>query len=312
MWNNFPAIKQEMAAFEEYIEKKLTSRNDFLMNASKGVVLSGGKRLRPAFAIIAALHGDYDRNRTFPAAAAVEVLHAATLVHDDIIDNAKTRRGQLTISEKHSTNLAVYTGDYLLTKSLRLLIETGLKPEKLDILSRAMSLLCEGEVEQYLSKYSVASVYGYLKRILGKTGVLFSASMILGAKTADLPDDTVRLFGHFGMNFGAAFQIRDDLMDLLSDQQKEGKPVLNDLKEGIATLPVIMAVRNNPDFLKEINMFFDGQGDIKNILHSIVSLGGVDDAEKLKNRYIEKCRNIIKQIPRTPYTDAMSEIVDWL
>lgn len=312
MWDNFPAIKQEMAAFEEYIEKKLTSRNDFLMKASKEVVLSGGKRLRPAFAIIAALHGDYDRNRIFPAAASVEVLHAATLVHDDIIDNAKTRRGQLTLSEKHSTNLAVYTGDYLLTKSLRLLLETGLKPEKLDILSRAMSLLCEGEIEQYLSKYSVDTVYGYLKRILGKTGVLFSASMIFGAKTANLSDETIRLFGHFGMSFGAAFQIRDDLMDLLSDQSKEGKPVLNDLKEGIATLPVIMAVRNNPDFLNEVNKFFDGQGELKNILHSIVSSGGVKDAEKLKNRYIEKCRNIIKQIPQTPYTDAMSKIVEWL
>ena len=168
--------------------------------------------------IIAALHGDYDRSRIFPAAASVEILHAATLVYDDIIDNAKIRRGQQTISEKHNTNLAVYTGDYLLTKSLRLLLETGLKPEKLDVLARSISLLCEGEVEQYLSKYSVVSVYQYLKRILSKTGILFSASMILGAKTAYLSDDETRRFGHFGMCFGAAFQIRDDLKDLLSEQ----------------------------------------------------------------------------------------------
>ena len=195
MWSKYPVINEELTAFEEYLETVLVSRSKFLTNASKDAVLSGGKRLRPAFTIIAALHGKYDREKVFPAAASVEILHAATLVHDDIIDNAKTRRGKETLSEKHNTNLAVYTGDYLLTKSLKLLIKTGLKPEKLDVLARAITLLCEGEVNQYLNKYSVSSVYNYLKRILGKTGVLFSASLVLGAKTANLSDDIARHFG---------------------------------------------------------------------------------------------------------------------
>ena len=312
MWSKYPIINEELTAFEEYLETVLVSRSKFLTNASKDAVLSGGKRLRPAFTIIAALHGKYDREKVFPAAASVEILHAATLVHDDIIDNAKTRRGKETLSEKHNTNLAVYTGDYLLTKSLKLLIKTGLKPEKLDVLARAITLLCEGEVDQYLNKYSVSSVYNYLKRILGKTGVLFSASLVLGAKTANLSDDIARHFGRFGLSFGAAFQIRDDLLDIFSDSTKEGKPVLNDLKEGIATLPVIMAVKNNPNILKEVNVFFDGHGDINSILKSIKSSGGVRDTEKLKDRYKEKCRLYIEKIPYTPYTDAMSEIVNWL
>lgn len=312
MWSKFPRIKEELSAFEEYLETKLASRNEFLMNASKDVVLSGGKRLRPAFTIIAALHGDYDRKIVFPAAASVEVLHAATLVHDDIIDNAKTRRGKLTVSEKHSTNLAVYTGDYLLTKAVRLLIETGLKPEKLDVLARAVSLLCEGEVEQYLSKYTVSGIYNYLKRILGKTGILFSASLVLGASAANLPENVTRQFGRLGLSFGAAFQIRDDLLDLFSDQNSEGKPVLNDLKEGISTLPVIMAVRNAPGLKNQINELFKGEGDIKSILHNIIKSGGAKDAERLKNRYKDKCRGYIEKLPYTPYTDAMSEIVAWL
>lgn len=312
MWSKFPVIEKELTAFEQYLEIVMTSKNKFLMNASKDAVLSGGKRLRPAFTIIAAMHGDYDRKRVFSAAASVEVLHAATLVHDDIIDNAKTRRGKVTLSEKHNINLAVYTGDYLLTKSLRLLLKTGLKPEKLDILARAIALLCEGEVEQYISKYRVASVYDYLKRILGKTGVLFSASLVLGAKTANLSDDTARLFGRFGLSFGAAFQIRDDLIDILSDQSKEGKPVFNDLKQGIATLPVIMAVKNNPALLEQVNVFFGGNGDINSLMNNINKSGGVKDAKKLKDRYIEKCRSYIEKIPYTHYTDAMSEIVGWL
>lgn len=312
MWDNFPVVKEELTAFEDYLKSKLSSRNKFLENASNSVVLSGGKRLRPAFTIIAALHGDYDRNRVFPAAASVEILHVATLIHDDIIDNAKTRRGQITLSEKHNTNLAVYTGDYLLSKSLRLILETGLKPEKFNILSRAVSLLCESEIDQYMGKYSITSVNNYLKRIIGKTGILFSASLILGAKTANLPDDVVRKFGRFGSSFGAAFQIRDDLLDILSNPKTEGKPVLNDLKEGIATLPIIMAVGKNSMLKEQVNEFFDGHGDLNNLIRAIRSSGGIQDAERLKNRYIQKCNGYIQKIPQTNYTDALNEIVDWL
>ncbi|NMA67059.1 MAG: polyprenyl synthetase family protein, partial [Clostridiaceae bacterium] len=275
MWDSFPYIKHELAAFEEYLKSKLSSRIEFLETASKDIVLSGGKRLRPAFAIIAALHGDYNRERVFPAASAVEILHTATLIHDDIIDNAKTRRGHLTISEKHNINLAVYTGDYLLTKSLRLLLETGLKPDKLDILSRSISLLCESEVDQYIGKYQIASLGRYLKRIIGKTGILFSASLMLGAKTANLSNSVTRVFGRLGNSFGAAFQIRDDLLDILSDQKTEGKPVLNDLKEGIATLPVILSVRKNKELEAQVNEIFNGVGNINELVKNIISSGGV-------------------------------------
>ncbi len=312
MWDQFPIIKEELAAFEDYLSTKLASRNQFLESASKRMVLSGGKRLRPAFTIIAALHGDYNREQVFPAAASVEILHTATLIHDDIIDNAKTRRGQPTLSERHSNNLAVYTGDYLLSKSMRLLLETGLKPEKLDVVARAISLLCEGEVDQYLSKYTLESVNHYLKRIIGKTGVLFSASLVLGAKTANLSDDVARQLGRFGNSFGAAFQIRDDLLDILSNQKIEGKPVLNDLKEGIATLPVILAVKNNPVLKEQIEIYFKGNGEINSLLKQIIASGGVKDAEQLKYRYIKKCRGYLEKIPYSPFNGALNEIVGWL
>ena len=312
LWDEFPVIKAELAAFEEYLKSKLSSRNEFLENASRAVIFSGGKRLRPAFTIIAALHGDYCRERVFPAAASVEILHVATLIHDDIIDNAKTRRGQATLSEKYNTNLAVYTGDYLLTKSLRLLVETGLKPEKLNILTKAVSILCESEIDQYLGRNSVTSVGNYLKRIIGKTGVLFAASLVLGAKAADLSDDAVRQFGRFGSSFGAAFQIRDDIQDIISDSKTEGKPVFNDLKGGIATLPIIMAVRNNADLKNQVDDFFGGTGDLEDLIGTIISVGGINDAERLKKKFIKKCRGYIANMPPTPYTGALNEIVDWL
>ncbi|MCX7773415.1 MAG: polyprenyl synthetase family protein [Clostridia bacterium] len=312
MWENYPVIKEELSAFEEYLKSKLSSRNEFLHLATNSVVLSGGKRLRPAFTIIAALHGDYRREVVFPAAASVEILHAATLIHDDIIDNAKTRRGQMTLSEKHSINLAVYTGDYLLTKSLRLLIETGLKPERLDIVAKAMSLLCEGEIEQYLGKYSIASTMNYLKRIMGKTGVLFSASLVLGARAAGLSDESTKFFARFGNSFGVAFQIRDDLLDILSNQKAEGKPVLNDLREGIATLPVILAAQRDENFRSMVNEFFDGKGDQEDLLKVLTSAGGVRESQRLMERYIQKCRLYLEKVPQTPFTGALTELVDWL
>lgn len=312
MWDKYPSVKTELTDFEAYLQSKLPKRNEFLKQACSGVILSGGKRLRPAFTILSAMLGNYKRETAFPAAAAIEILHTATLIHDDIIDNAKTRRGQPTLSEKHSINLAVYTGDYLLARSLRLLVETGLKPERLDVVALAVNSLCEGEIEQYLGKYEVASVHHYLKRVMRKTGVLFSASCMLGGKSGELDDKTVRLLARFGMSFGAAFQIKDDLLDMESDEITEGKPVIHDLKEGIATLPVILAVRNNPALKEEINAFFDGKGDALKILRNVVGSGGTKDALHLKNKYIEKCRFYLKALPQSLTTDALNDLVDWL
>lgn len=312
MWDNYPGIKTELAAFEEYLEGRLTKKNDFLREACRSAVMSGGKRYRPAFTIITAMSGVYNRQVVFPAAAAVEVLHAATLVHDDIIDNAKTRRGQPTLSEKHNINLAVYTGDYLLANALGFLVETGLKPDRLDILVHSVNSLCEGEIEQYLGRYEIAGVVSYLKRVIRKTGILFSASALLGARCANLDDDQSRLYARFGLSFGAAFQIKDDLNDIESNELAEGKPVVNDLKEGIATLPVILAVRNNPGLKSSIDAFFDGRGNIREILGRVAASGGIRDAEKLKRKYVDKCRGYLKSLPRSITTDALNGLVDRL
>lgn len=312
MWDNYPEIRAELTAFEEYLAARLSSRNEFLEKVCRNAVLSGGKRLRPAFTIITAMAGQYRRQVVFPAAASIEILHAATLIHDDIIDCAKTRRGQPTLSEKHSINLAVYTGDYLLAKSLRLLVETGLKPERLDVIARAINQLCEGEIDQYLGKYEIVGVHSYLKRIMRKTGILFSAAGLLGAKAGNLEEDVLRIFGRFGMSFGAAFQIKDDILDMESDEHTQGKPVTNDLKEGVVTLPVIYAVRNNPELRQEIEAFFDGAGDVSRILYGVTSSGGLRDAHRLKKKYVDKCKTYLSLLPDSIAVHALTELVNWL
>ncbi|HOK44157.1 MAG TPA: polyprenyl synthetase family protein, partial [Thermoclostridium caenicola] len=187
---------------------------------------------------------------------------------------------------------------YLLAKSLRLLVETGLKPERLDVLARAVSMICEGEIDQYLGKYEIASVHVYLKRIMRKTGILFSAASLLGAKAGDLDE--------------SAFQIKDDMLDMESSERVEGKPVINDLKEGIVTLPVIFAVRNNPELKGEIEGFFDGKGDVREILKQVSSSGGPKDSQALKQKYVERCRKDLSLLPDSIAARALAEITEWL
>jgi len=262
--------------------------------------------------IISGMMGNYDRKKIFPAAAAIETLHTATLIHDDIIDNAKTRRGQPTISEKNGINLAVYTGDYLLANSILLLSEAGLSAERLEHLAKAAKMICVGEVNQYLNRYKLSSIGGYLRRVMKKTGILFSASCALGAHLADCSDNLVNTMGRFGMNLGVAFQIRDDIIDIEGDEVKEGKPVVNDIREGIATLPFLVAARRADKVRMLIEGFFSGIGEAKDLLLEVVRAGGVDDALRLKNRYIGKCRSFFSIIPSSDSINALEEVLNWL
>lgn len=315
MWDNNTFIRTEMDALEEYMMLKFPPKGGILNEVSKKTINAGGKRLRPVLVILSAMFGDYSREKIFPVAAAIETLHSATLVHDDIIDNAETRRGQPSVSAKHGINLAVYAGDYLLVKSIMMLSEAGLPAEKLKDVARALEMMCIGEVDQYLGRHRLPTVREYLKRITRKTGILLSASCALGAFTSGCSDEEVKLLGKFGMCFGTAFQIRDDLLDIEStdaDKIIHGKPVVKDLKEGVVTMPVIFAASRDPLIRKQLLTFFNGGGDALKLVSSIIAAGGTADARRVKNRYINKCLDILKALPQTEHRRALEEVVLWL
>jgi len=319
MWENCSFVKEELTAFESYIAGKYPSGNSFLNKVSKEMILSGGKRLRPALVIISGMMGNYDRDKIFPAAAAIETLHTATLVHDDIIDNAKTRRGQLTVSERNGINLAVYTGDYLLANSMLLLAESGLKTDKLEHVAKAAKMICIGEVNQYLNRFKITTINGYLRRIMKKTGILFSASCAIGAYASGCSDELVSILQRFGINLGVAFQIRDDIIDIESDEKKAGKPVGNDIKEGIITLPFLLAANRSKAVLKHIEEFLSGIVEVEEIMAVVRKAGGIDEAKKLKERYVERCRELLSQCIQKASGAlaadgicAMEEVLKWL
>lgn len=312
MWDKHTFIKEEMAALDSYIQAKFPQKGGFLNDTSKKVLLSGGKRLRPMLLILSSMFGEYSREKVFPVAAAIETLHTATLVHDDIIDNAETRRGEPSVSAKHGINLAVYTGDYLLVKAVLLLSEAGLPAEKLKEVARALQMVCIGEVEQYMGRHKMPTPRQYLKRIMRKTGILLSASCALGAFSTGCSDEQVKLLGRFGMYYGTAFQIRDDLLDLEATADGIGKPVINDLREGIATIPVIMAARRDENLRRQMKDFFAGTGNARQIISNTLAAGGTEEARRLKEKYADKSLKLLKYFPQTEHRNALEESVIWL
>jgi heptaprenyl diphosphate synthase len=312
MWENQPWIREEMIAFEAFAGERFAGRGIPYKEISAGLLLSGGKRLRPAMTILAAKSGEYDRARVFPAALAIEALHAATLAHDDIIDGATVRRGKPTVSETHGVNMAVYTGDYLFAKSLLLMAESGLEPARTQMIAKAVLSMCEGEMAQYLGRYQITPLPQYLRRIARKTGLLFSAACAIGAKAGALDDESVNRFRRFGFKFGMAFQIRDDLLDMEMDAQEAGKPVVRDLKDGIATLPVLLALRNNSNLAEPLRALFAGDGDMTGLLDAVRTAGGTRDAGKMLGRYGDKCRALLSEMPGHTTRHALEELTDWL
>ncbi|NMB97812.1 MAG: polyprenyl synthetase family protein [Clostridiaceae bacterium] len=351
MWNENSFVARELNAFDEYLRDKYKARSKFLNDVSQKVIFSGGKRLRPALVIISGMMGDYDRNKIFPLAAAIETLHTATLVHDDIIDDAKTRRGQITTSEKYGINIAVYTGDYLLANSVLLLAESGLSTEELERVAKAAKMICNGEVSKYLNRYILISISEYLKRIMKKTGVLFSASCAVGAYASNCEHKHVCTMARIGMNIGIAFQIRDDLLDIeinRAESEKADKPVANDIKNGILTLPFLYSAKRSEKVRQNIENFFKTSGktnnkeydetskkeykkessinkndnsiieagntNIRQIINEVIKNGGVDDAKALKNKYIQKSRSLLSTMPQMPNEtrQALERVLNWL
>lgn len=312
MWETQPWVREEMAAFEAFAAERFAGKGIPYKEISASLLLSGGKRLRPAMTILAAKSGAYDRRRVFPAALAIETLHAATLAHDDIIDGATVRRGMPTVSERHGVNMAVYTGDYLFAKSLLLMAESGLETERTQMIAKAVLSMCEGEMAQYLGRYEITPLSQYLRRIARKTGLLFSAACAVGAKAGKLEDVEVNRLRRFGFRFGMAFQIRDDLLDMEMDEREAGKPVIRDLKDGIATLPVLMALRNNTELVGALRKCFSGEGDVAELLDAVRTAGGTRDAGRMLGRYGEKCKVLLSQMPPHTTRNALEELTEWL
>jgi len=308
-------IGEDIARVEQYIRSNLVSKQKILESALKELVEAGGKRLRPALVLLSGKFGKYQAKKLIPMAAAIEILHTATLVHDDIIDEAKTRRGMPTVQTRWGKDIAVFTGDFLFTKAF-LLLTSSTAFENLQRLSRVIKAICEGEVEQYQYRYDKnVTVRQYLKRIGRKTALLFALSCFIGAHESGCSRDAIRSLGKFGFNFGMAFQITDDLLDFTGDPVKTGKPVGRDFVQGVYTLPLIYTL-NSPDFRDETAILLDKQGyepaDVDRIVELVHLSGGIDYSRRLASRYLNRAITCIQTLPPNPARTALEDLVKGL
>lgn len=215
----FPELNRELSQVEATIRKCLRSRVALVREACEDLLDAGGKRLRPVLALVAGHYGESDDVGcdVINVSAAVEIIHMATLVHDDIIDESRLRRGRETTQSRWGKDVAVFLGDYLLTQALLLLGSVQVSSNRMVLaIARGMKYICEGEIWQFADRYRLdLDVSSYLRRIRGKTALLFAVSCGLGAQCGHSDRRTVSSLVRYGLNFGMAYQIRDDILDFV-------------------------------------------------------------------------------------------------
>jgi heptaprenyl diphosphate synthase len=313
IWDKYDDMKNELNAVISLMEKNTKCKDKKIETSIKDLIHSGGKMLRPSFVIISSHFGSYDPKKATSLAAVIEMLHMATLVHDDIIDDSKLRRGQETVQSKYGKDYAVYIGDFLLCVCFKILASSStLQSIKID--SNSMSRVCLGELDQLNSKFdSKLSVKNYLNRISGKTAELFSLSLYTGAAESGCNNSLSRHFWKIGHNIGMAFQIIDDILDYVGSDDLVRKPVGNDLKQGIFTLPFLYAAKKDKNSFQEyLQKEYFSDEDIKNIIILINKNKGIDNAKELADKYTKKAFKLIDTLPENPYKIVLREVAEKL
>jgi heptaprenyl diphosphate synthase len=268
-------LVDDMLRVEDLLMATAGSSNDVLVGeASTHLIKAGGKRLRPALVMISSRAGTAGLKETDLAAAAVELVHLATLYHDDVIDQTETRRGAPTVHAKWGTEVAVLAGDYLFAKGCGLGAEAGTQVSL--ILAAAIAEVCEGQIAETTSLGDPKRrAEDYLSTIARKTGALFRAACELGAVTSGAGPAQIAALSGYGTHLGLAFQIVDDLLDLVGDPEVTGKVPGTDIREGVFTLPVLEAAQRDPEFAQ---LLASGERDFDKLLPMIRSTGAIEEA----------------------------------
>lgn len=298
---------------EEELEKSIHTDHVLLHEASAHLLKAGGKRIRPVFVLLAGRFGDYSLKRLKHVAVALELIHMGSLVHDDVIDDALTRRGRLTVKSMWNNRIAMYTGDYIFARALMEITELE-QPEIHRILSKAMVQMCIGEMEQIRYFFRTdQTVRDYLLRIRRKTALLIAISCQLGALATGAGRKQANMLYRYGYNVGMAFQIRDDILDINGTEKELGKPPGSDIRQGNVTLPFILALQEQDRrelLLERINQLkkVPDQGNAEALLATVRESAGMQQAEELSRRYIAKAIQALSGLPDLPAKRNLIEI----
>lgn len=314
----FAGIQHDLEEVETLFQQRATSGLSILNSASMHALDSQGKRLRTALTLLAGKLNTYRRDHLLLLSVAFEMLHLATLIHDDIVDEADTRRGKPTVNSLWGDKIAILLGDYYFAKTAGMIAE--IEDTRIDhLFSDTVATVCEGTILEMLSTGKIdLTIPAYYEKIQSKTACLIAACAKGGAIVSHASDNEIQHLHDYGFNLGIAFQIIDDILDYTEDQTTIGKPAGNDLRQGMVTLPLIYAIQDAPlnGHQQLVQRVLNGESHSEHEIHSIVQwVAGsyaIEHAAQDAHNYALLAREALHHFPPSPDRNILDELIDFV
>ena len=309
-------VAADMKAADRLIKKGMASSVELIPDLARHLIESGGKRLRPLLTLAAAKAGGYEGDGHVRLAAAVEFIHTATLLHDDVVDESALRRGKVSANLVWGNKPSVLVGDYLFSRAFQLMVETG-NLTVLNILSNASAVIAEGEVMQLGSSSNLAVTEAHYMRVVSaKTAALFSAAAEGGAELSRKGSDFVAAMKAYGENLGIAFQLVDDALDYSGRQALMGKSVGDDFREAKMTLPIILSVARADEtarvfWQRVIETGNQTEADLHHAITLVEQTGSIQETMRRARAYADMAKAALAGLPETDIHNALADIADF-
>ncbi len=314
----FASIQSDLDQVDATFQERATSGLAILHSASMHALGTPGKRLRTAITLLSGKLNTYRFDKLLPLSVAFEMTHLATLIHDDIVDEAKTRRGNPTVNAIWGDKIAILLGDYYFAKTAGLIAD--IQDHRIDrLFSDMVATVCEGTIMEMMTAGKIdLSVETYYEKIKHKTACLIATCSKGGAIVSEAADEEIALLYEYGMNLGVAFQIIDDVLDYTEDQSTIGKPAGNDLRQGMVTLPLIYALQEQPQngHYQQVKSLLNGSSrkeeEIQAVVRWVVQGYGVQAALMDAHSYGNKAREALHHFPASHNRDVLDGLINFV
>ena len=304
------ALRAGLERVEDMLRAATASNYGFLDETAHHLSDAGGKRFRPLVTLLAAhAAGDPGLPGVHTAAVAVELTHLSTLYHDDVMDEASMRRGAEAANHRWNNTVAILTGDYLFARASEMTADLG--PESTRILSRTIAALVEGQIRETVGPQPGDDlIEHYLRVVAEKTGSLIATAGRFGAMHAGAGNELIETLTRFANLIGTAFQLADDILDVTSGSFELGKVQGTDLREGVYSLPVVLAARHDPDVYNQIRGDLTGDAALADALAALRSSPALTEAQTMAQRWATEARDTLDDLPDGPARAALSALCD--
>jgi heptaprenyl diphosphate synthase len=307
-------VRARLDRVEEALEKAVVADSELLASSARYLMRAGGKRFRPILVLLAGHFGDPTDPRLIPGSVAIELVHQATLYHDDVIDEADARHGVASANARWDNTIAILTGDFLFARASEISADLG--PDVCRLLAQTIAILCDGQIREVDDAGKLEQTeQRYLEVIRRKTGVLIATSCRLGGLLSDAAQEHVEVLTAFGESLGTAFQLSDDVMDFTASQMELEKEPGQDLREGVFTLPVLHALRVGADrdeLTRILALGPPGGEMLDRALDIVHASGGIAHAQEAVSAEVAAAVGLAERLPSGPAQHALTQLARFL